>query len=284
MDTVMAELVAWGESQADVRALILTSTRAISNTAIDEFSDYDIIVITSDIHERYTNRHWQYEFGNVVIDWWDPLTSDAETCLQSASGVVYYPGTRKIDFTLWPIEMATNFSTRLSTELDAGYRILLDKDGIAANWPSPSGVGYAVSLPNCEQYRAAVNDFFIGVPYVVTALLRGELLQAKWVLDYDMRYVYLLPMLEWYAAALHGEPVRLGVNGKGLQKLLPEDIWERMEHTYAGLNLAQNRQALNTMILLFRDVAQHVGLAIACEYPDDLHQRVLAHIDALEAI
>lgn len=281
-DTVIEELVAWGALQSDIRAMVLTSTRATAS-ATDRFSDYDIIVITNDIQFRYGARAWLQVFGEVVIDWWDPLEPDPDTGLLMTGNVVYYPGTRKIDFTLWPVEMAPHIARSLPVELDAGYRVLLDKDGLTSNWAHPSGQGYAIRLPGCARYREAVNDFFIGVPYVVTALLRGELLPAKWVLDYDMRYEYLRPMFEWYAVVLHGENVRIGINGKGLQRLLPDDVWQRFGTTYAGLDITGNRTALHEMIALFREVALEVGAAIDCAYPQDLHDRVMQHIAALEA-
>lgn len=280
-DSVVSELVAWGVSQPDIRAIVLTSTRAIADATKDVFSDYDIIIIISDIENRYYQRDWLQTFGEVVIDWWDPLAIDPRTGLLTTGNVVYYPGTRKIDFTLWPIEMAGRIAEELPTELDAGYRVLLDKDDLTANWPRASGVGYAISLPNCEQYTQAVNDFLIGVPYVATALLRGELLPAKWVLDYDMRYEYLLPMLEWYAVTLHGDGIRIGSHGKGLQKLLPVEVWTRIDQTHAGMNVASNRAALFAMIRLFQDVAERVGETIGCDYPIALHERVMHHITTL---
>lgn len=282
-DTVEAELIAWGESQPDVRAMVLTSTRAVEGAVVDRFSDYDVIVITSDVHDRYWNRGWLTAFGDVVIDWWDPLNIDPNSGLLITGNVVYYPGTRKIDFTLWPVEMTKQVARYLPTELDAGYRVLLDKDDLTSDWQAATGRGYAIELPDCDRYHEAVNDFFIGVPYVVTALLRGELLPAKWVLDYDMRYKYLLPMLEWYAASIHGESMPLRAHGRGLEALLPNETWEQLERTHAGLDIEQNSTVLLVMISLFRDVAEHVGTAIGCAYPAELHDRVMRHIEALEA-
>lgn len=281
-DAVINELVGWATSQSDVRAMILTSTRATS-APTDQFSDYDVIIITDDIVHRFNDRRWLQVFGDVVIDWWDPLAVDPDTGLLTTGNVVYYPGTRKIDFTLWPVEMAGMLAAELPDELDAGYTVLVDKDALTENWPEASGRGYLISLPDSARYLEAVNDFFIGVPYVVTALLRGELLPAKWVLDYDMRYEYLLPMLEWYAVSLHGEGIRIGANGKGLQQLLPVDLWEQFNQTYAGLDIAGNRAALGTIIAIFREVAEIVGLVIDCAYPAELHDRVMHHVSVLEA-
>lgn len=275
-------LVTWGESQPDVRAMVLTSTRAIEGAPVDRFSDYDVIVISTDIQARYKDKSWIQAFGDVVIDWWDPLEIDSETGFLTTGNIVYYSGTPKIDFTLWPLEMAGAVGQQLPTELDAGYRVLLDKDDLTKSWSEASGRGYKPELPDCRRYLETINSFFIGVPYVVTALLRGELLPAKWVLDYDMRYEYLLPMLKWYVVSIHGDSVQTGNHGKGIQRYLPAELLPRLASTYAELDIETNRLALTEMINLFRDIAQHVGEAIGCEYPTDLHERVLHHIGELE--
>lgn len=280
-DATIRELVAWGEAQPDIRAMLLTSTRA-TGTSKDQWSDYDVVLLCTDVPARYEDRAWLAAFGEVVIDWWDPLEPDAETGLFCTGNVVYFTGTRKIDFILWPTDIAPLIAAKLPDELDAGYKALLDKDGVTASWPAPTGRAYATVLPDCERYLEAVNDFFIGVPYVATAMARGEILPGKWVLDYDMRYEYLLPVLTWYAAVLHGD-VRIGSTGKGLQRLLPPDIRNRFERTYSGMDSAANLRAMDEMIRLFRDIAQAVGLAIGCTYPQDLHDRVVAHTNALLA-
>lgn len=279
-DSVINELTGWGESQADIRAMLLTSTRAIG-APTDRYSDYDVILITSDVPARYEQRDWLRAFGDVVIDWWDPLELDPMTGLTLTGNVVYYSGTRKIDFTIWPVEQAAVIAAGLPTELDAGFAVLLDKDGLTAGWPQPTGRGYAIDLPNADRYREAVNDFFIGVPYVVTAINRGEMLPAKWVLDFDMRYEYLLPMLEWYAVSIHGSGARIGPHSKGLRTLLPAETWSVFERTYADTDPQANIDAMHAMIELFRDVAIKVGEAIGCDYPQNLHVRVMAHIAEL---
>lgn len=281
-DATLVELVAWGESQPDIRAMLLTSTRA-TDAPTDKYSDYDVILICTDVAARYARREWLTAFGEVVIDWWDPLQPDKDTGLVSTGNIVYYTGTRKIDFTLWPAEVAVLLAERLTPELEAGYTVLLDKDELTREWPHPTGTAYAIALPDCDRYREAVNDFLIGVPYVATAMIRGEILPGKWVLDYDMRYEYLLPMLKWYAVVLHGRDVRIGNTGKGLQGLLPDHVLSRLEKTYAGMEVQGNLAAMDEMITLFHEVALSVGDAIGCEYPQALHDRVLDHTRALLA-
>lgn len=284
-ETVLTQLIDWANAQPDIRAMLLTSTRALPGASTDRYSDYDVILITTDVAARHADRSWQRAFGQVVIAYQDPLEQDPESGAQMTGAIVYYPGTLKIDFTLWSIDNARWLSSQdhLPIELDAGYQLLLDKDNLCAEWPKATGVGYQRQLTDAATYQRLINDFFIGVPYVITALIRGEMLPARWVLDYDMRYEYLLPMLEWYALLNHDAP-SIGAHGKGLQRYLPASKWQQLERTWVGADPEATREALHVMIELFRDAAVAVGNAIGAEYPQQLHDRVLAHCAQLEAM
>src|SRR5699024_7551710 len=44
-DPVLARLIAWGKGRDDVRAMLITSTRAVPGGTVDALSDYDVIVV-----------------------------------------------------------------------------------------------------------------------------------------------------------------------------------------------------------------------------------------------
>jgi hypothetical protein len=47
---VIDKLIQWAEPHDSIRAMRLTSTRAVPNASVDIFSDYDILPIVEDIH------------------------------------------------------------------------------------------------------------------------------------------------------------------------------------------------------------------------------------------
>jgi len=73
-EEVLASFVRWGEGQPLVRAMILTSTRAIPGGVADIFSDYDIILALSDVRPFFEDRGWLEAFGHVLVMYRDPLT------------------------------------------------------------------------------------------------------------------------------------------------------------------------------------------------------------------
>ncbi len=275
-DPVIERLAQWAMSGDNVRAILLTSTRAVPGAPVDALSDYDVILVARDIQPLVADRSWLSTFGTVLVAYWDPFDPTTST---EASNVVQYEGRLKIDFTLWPVERLAQvtMSSTPDAELDAGYRVLLDRDGIAARLPAPTHAAYIPKPPDKDTYLLLVNDFFVGVPYVAKCLLRDELLPARWCLDYDMRYVYLLPMLEWRMECDHDWSVSTGVNGKGLKKRLPPDIWAGVESTFAGPDIDDTWDAMFHMIELFRRAGQDVATHLAYAYPIELDRRVTDH-------
>lgn len=284
MDDVIRRLIQWADQQAAVRAMLLTSTRAIPHAPVDVLSDYDVVLVVRDIHPFVVDRSWLWDFGEVLVAYWDPVGPNPDYGIEQLSNVTWYADSPKIDFTLWPVallERITHAPAPLAA-LDAGYRVLLDKDHLTDNLRPPTYTAYIPSPPDEATYQAVVNDFFSDAPDVAKCLRRDDLLPAKWNLDYDMKYVYLLPMLEWRIECDYDWSVPTGALGKGLKSRLPPDVWSELEGTYAGVSIADNWDALFRTIVLFRRVARDVAAQLGYAYPEKLDRWVTAYVQRMQ--
>jgi aminoglycoside 6-adenylyltransferase len=283
-DDVISKLIQWAEGKESIRAMLLTSTRAVPNAPVDDLSDYDVVLIVQDIYPFYEDRNWLEDFGEVLVVYWDPIYLDPDYGIEKFGNVTQYADGLKIDFTLCPLEMLRKIvqAPSLPAELDAGYRILLDKDHLTDGMQFPTYKAYIPIPPTDEVYQTMINDFFSDAPYVAKCLLRGELLPMKWCLDYDMKHLYLRPMLEWLMGLNHNWSLPTGWLGKGLKKKLPSEIWSQLEDTYAGADTADNWEALFRTMALFRQVAMEVGEGLGYDYPLDLDERVMAFVKAMQ--
>lgn len=100
---MIERLIEWGEDQPLVRAMVLTSSRAIPNAPRDLFSDYDVILALRDIHPFFADRTWLEAFGPVLALYRDPLQPyEGHT---TSGYVVQYENGLKLDLTLWPVEI-----------------------------------------------------------------------------------------------------------------------------------------------------------------------------------
>jgi len=276
-------IVQWAKAQEDIRAALITSTRAIPNARRDILSDYDVILIVESIQPYVDDRSWINDFGDVLVVYWDPIYPDPIYGINMIANVTQYTSGLKIDFTLQPISLFEKIvaAPALPAELEAGYRVLLDKDGLTRSMLPPTGTGYIPKPPTLAIYQLIINDFFSDAPYVAKCLWRDELMPAKWCLDFDMRYVYLQKFLEWRAEMDHDWSLPVGVNGKGLKKQLPPELWSQVEGIFAGAGIEENWEALMNMIAVFRRVAVEVGEHLGYPYPHEMDQGVTAYVEKI---
>jgi aminoglycoside 6-adenylyltransferase len=277
-------IIQWAEARDDIRAVLLTSTRAVPGARVDALSDYDVILIVQSIQPFVDDRTWINDFGDVLVVYWDPIYPHSEFGIDMIANVTQYADGLKIDFTLQPASLFEKIvaAPALPAELDAGYRILLDKDELTTSILPPTGTAYIPKLPTRETYLTLINDFFSEAPYVAKCLWRDELLPAKWCLDYDMKHVYLRQLLEWRMEMDHNWSRTIGSLGKGLKKHLPSDIWAQFEETFVGARLENNWEALAKIMAFFRLVAVEVGERLGFEYPHAVHQRVSAYVEHIK--
>jgi aminoglycoside 6-adenylyltransferase len=284
-DATIDRLTQWAEDRENVRSLIVTSTRAIPGAQVDAYSDFDVIAVVDDVRSMVDDTTWQAHFGQVLISYWDPLTVDPSTGAEWVANITNYANGVKIDFNLWSPQHYTDVTTGPDScaEFDAGYRVLVDKDGLTTHLPAPTFMSYIPARPDEASYLLLITDFLIGVPYVAKGLLRDQLLPTKWVLDFDMRFNYLVPMLEWRVECDHEWSLNTGNLGKGLKAHPPADIWSGLESTFTGADPESNWEALFEMIALFGRVANEVGGLLGYAYPEDLVARVTAHARRMQA-
>lgn len=278
-DPVLDQLTRWAGDNDDVRSVIITSTRAIPDAHLDAYSDYDVVLVVNTVRPLVEDTSWLSDFGEVLVAYWDPLRVDSATGAEEVNSVVNYADGLKIDFSLWSQQAFTdiNGGPGPNPELDAGYIVLVDKDHLTAALPAPTFNAYIPVRPDEATYLRLITDFLIGVPYVAKSLLRGEILPAKWVLDFDMRFNYLVPMLEWRVECDHAWQLKTGSLGKGLQAHLPRDVWDELQRTFVDADPDKNWEALFAMVSLFGRTAQEVAESLGHTYPESLVAGVTAH-------
>ncbi len=256
MDDVLARIVAWGEREDAVRLLVLTSSRAAG--AGDHLSDYDIVAALTDL-DRFDPTA---AYRRPAARWGD--THDVHGVTTFFRGVVYDDGV-KIDWTLWPASVPELVADHgLSDDLDVGYRVLLDKDGVTARWAEPSFESHVTRKPTEEEYAALVEEFWWSATYVAKADARGEHFHARYALDVDMTYTCLRRMLEWRIAMDRDWAWKPGAAGRGLDREVPE--------------LDGVRDSFERTVDLFRTAAHEVGDRLGYAYPQLADDAVSAYV------
>lgn len=283
-EAVLTKLAQWAAARGDVRAVLLIGSRAAEGSVADVLSDFDIIITVTDVETLTNDSSWQLEMGRPLVGWGDEdVVEGFRTVFR---GVVYDDGT-KVDYWLWPVPLLRHISTLtpLPDELDAGYRVLLDKDGTAAKWPAPTYRAYVPTKPTRAEYRALVEEFWWDTTYAAKSLWRGELVFAKsYMFEHEIRLEVLQLMLEWWIGVQTNWSVPTGRFGRGLRQLLPPEVWADIEATYVGSDVDENWDALLRLIALFRQLAVGVADALGFDYPGYIDERVTAYVESVRAM
>jgi aminoglycoside 6-adenylyltransferase len=114
---------------------------------------------------------------------------------------------------------------------------------------------------------------------VAKGLWRGEVIFAKFALDHDAKFGALRRFLEWLIELDHDWSLRPGAYGRGLERLLPDDVWSELSSTYVGADIEDNWNALFRTAALFRKVATEVGDALGYAYPQEIDDAVTTHLN-----
>jgi aminoglycoside 6-adenylyltransferase len=280
---VLEKLTAWGQAHPDIRAMILTSSRARRDGSADVLSDYDVILAVRDAAALAANAAWASGYGQPLASWGD---QDELYGLTTYFLGVVYEDAVKIDYTLWPDELLERVSEQaaLPEGLDVGYRVLLDEDGCTSGWQPPTYRAHIPDKPTEAEYQALVEEFWWSATYVAKSLWRGEIIFTKFVLDYDMKLGPLRRFLEWRIEIDHDWSLKPGIYGRGLERSLSTGTWRQLAGTYVGTDIEDNWNALFRTTALFRQVATEVGDALGYAYPQQVDDAMTAHLEVVRKL
>lgn len=258
-------VVDWAETEENVRAAFLIGSRGEFDRRPDRLSDHDVLLFVRNGSSYDADARWLTAFGTILVklhDGYEVFGSRVVTRL------VQYREGHRIDFSIHDVGLLERIAEepRLPDMLDAGFLVLVDKDDWASRLPKATGVAYRTSLPSEARYRDVVNEFWWEVLYVAKHLARGELLPALYSQECVIRFRCLLPMLGWYARAVHGSESRIGPHGRGLVRELEPTEVERLNRTFLGSSVEEGREGLFETTEYFRDisstVAERLGFAV----------------------
>jgi aminoglycoside 6-adenylyltransferase len=280
-DPNVQKLIAWGEREDSVRALVLTSSMTNPYSPVDAFSDYDIIFFVRDIQPWLDDESWLDEMGKVMVVYRDPVGKWHNS--DTFARITQYEHFLKVDYSIVPVELLDDFRAeasrlgRMEADLDHGYTVLLDKDGKTKGLPAPTYQAFIPKPPTEREYLTVIEEFFHEGTYLAKMLWRRDMLAAKYFLDVAGKSYKLVTMLEWLNEIEHGWTVRTTVLARGIQQRMRPELWRELEQTYVGLGLEENWEAFFRLIDLFRKVALEVGESLDFSYPVDLDQRCMEH-------
>jgi aminoglycoside 6-adenylyltransferase len=268
-EDVLQRLTKWANNTDSVRALILTSSRVSSDATVDIFSDYDVEVYVTSLSE-FENDDWLNTFGDVLVKW-PKKPSSTGFGDNWITRLVMFENRLRIDF-----QITDNKEVKKSA-YDSGYKVIVDKDGIAAKISAPTFKEHLVKKPTEEEFLTLVSDFFWDSVYVPKYLWRGSLFYAKFMFA-SLQFEYFEKIIGWYIGSQNNWNVNTGAHGKYFEKYLDKKTWEEIRQTFAGAGIEENWIAFFKLFELFTQFAKDVARKLDYQYPEEQEEKLLIYL------
>lgn len=255
----LKQIVHWADNNPDIRAVLLTSSLVNPYAPVDNFSDLDVELVFEKREPYEADNSWINLFGVPIS------MIEEDDCVfegKHAMKMVLYKDHVKVDFKLY---QTSEFIEEIQQEplpedWDVGYKVLIDKDNLTKSLKSPTYQSVMIRKPEEKRFNQLLNDFWWDTTYVAKCLKRGDIFYAKFMSENILRTDYLVPLIEWYIASVHGwDTITTNKHGRLFKKYLSEDLWNRVEATFSGSNIEENWDAL----LAFADLIHELGTALA---------------------
>jgi aminoglycoside 6-adenylyltransferase len=272
---VLLQLKNWGERWDNIRAILLTSSRADPKRTPDILSDYDIDIYVRDLAVILQNDSWLESFGSIMVCW--PSRPISEKSGWVTQLVLFDDGVR-IDF-----QFTDNKQVEFEN-LENGYKVIIDKDNFTKNLSALTHSYSIIEQPTKEVFDSRLNAFWWDIIYVAKALYRGELNYAKYMLEGTIRFEKLQPLITWYIGISHDWSVNVGAYGRWFHRYLNEPMWEHYQRTFADSNPEANWNALFETLEFVRLVGKRIADELSFNYPDEVDRKVTRYIEEIREL
>lgn len=262
-ERLQIELVAWAERVAEIRAILVVGSQARQIKPADEYSDLDIsLYVTGNrAQESESYLRWMRNFSPV----WMILEEHHD---DTKSWLILYQGGIKVDFAVTPVDALQSLidEKTLWDDQQCGYKILLDKEGIAAQLPAPTPFAPPPYTPPTQaQFIQRVEGYSYGAVYIAKQIKRGNLWKAKWADQIQQQM--LLEMLEWHGHATHDSPVDTYYRGDFMRDWVSDATWRELHSVFAHFDADDSRKALLASVRLFTRLTEETAAMLGYDYP-----------------
>jgi aminoglycoside 6-adenylyltransferase len=279
---IIAKLVSFGEADERIRAVILEGSHAVGKFT-DPLSDYDVNIFTGDAGPYLKNSRWLAQFGDVLIYLKEELIFFGQAF---PSRLVVFKNGERIDFSFWPMEALSALAggSKQYESYRNGFRVLVDKDGLACNLPRPDGMGFTVIPPEKDLFLQTIYDFWFEAYCVARALARGDLWYAKSI-EASCIKDYLYHMILWEHQTRHSwatDPL-LHLGGKRFEKWAEPGLLNDLSACFSAYSIEETWKSLFAMLELFNQFAKDLSSEFGFEFPAQPCNDVMVYLEILKS-
>lgn len=260
---MMDLILSFAKNDPRVRVVGMEGSRTNVNVPKDEFQDYDITYVVTNMESFKKDDKWLDYFGKrIIMQKPEAMSLFPPELGNWFSYLMLFEDGNRIDLTLVPIDELEQYISS-----DKLLMILLDKDKRIQEPIIPTDEDYHVKKPSPEFFDDCCNEFWWVSTYVSKGLFRKEILFAIEHLNMYVR-PNLLRMMAWKVGIETDFSISVGKSYKYMDKYLSQDVWKRLLSTYRNSSYEEIWDALFECHSLFRETSKFVANKLGYRYPD----------------
>ncbi len=240
-----------------VRAVLLNGSRANPRIKPDQYQDFDLLFIVTDIESFIADKDWTSFIGKVLIQQLPDqmlLGNDPDQDRITFAYLMIFEDENRVDLTLFPIDkFHSHFKSDSLTE------VWVDKDSLFPKIAPANDHDYHIAKPSERMFIETCNEFWWVCTYVAKGLARREILYAKDTMETVIRPMFM-NLIAWHIGVEKQFQVSFGKSGRFAEKHLDPKLYQSILQTYADASTDNNWLALVQMMTLFKDLQKDLAL------------------------
>lgn len=285
------KIVGWAKRQGETRAVIEIGSQARADHPADEWSDIDLVIVSSHPVDSLTQDKWFNEVSNGLDDVWIVHKDRGETRHRAWIPFgTFVSGRQKVDLVLLivPSETSTNKSLLQILEkspfpyvFSEGVRLLWDSRSNPPSPPQTKTGNYTVRLPSDDDFKKHVASFWFHALQVGKLTARGELWCAEYTYYCSLRQE-LLRFIEWHSELLPKSQNRVWPRGRFLVEWADSRVFDFLLDHNSGNDFANLWHTLQNSCRIFEILASEIAKKQGYEYPFEQQARALDWLQDME--
>jgi aminoglycoside 6-adenylyltransferase len=253
-------IVRYGECSVKIYAIIIIGSYARQGRQADNYSDLDLILIVDEPDFFIKSDDWLEKIGIFHISFIE------NTITGGKERRILFDNALDVDFIPIPKNVSCEMIERAKPILERGYKVILDKIGIAETLPLINEKSQSYKFLNENDYINIVNDFWYHAVWSVKKLNRGEMWTAKFCFDSYMKWK-LLAMIEYHSQIKNGNDYYTWYNGRFLENWAEQWILDELSTCFSHYEKEDMKSALLNTMNLFRSIAVDIAETQKYCYP-----------------
>lgn len=274
LDQLEKHVTEWATAQPSIRAAIICGSTERQVNPGDEWADLDFEIYATDFSKFVASTDWLNNFGTV----WTYLQLQEDGV---PAFLALYQGGEKVDFHFLNVnELQRLVDTQeLHSSYTRGYRVVIDKDNLAARLPPSLSTPLPPAKPTEDEFAFQINAFWYGALYVAKQIRRRNLWVVKFR-DWTTKQS-LLKILEWHAQTTHQWTYDTWHDGHFMSQWVDSQAWKALHYTFGEYESGSSWRALLATLDLFHRLAIETAQGLGYSYSLDLDSKVTEHIKSL---